>query len=183
MDEAPAPLPHPLTRPGWVAFALVVLAIPLGAMWSAEPSTPAPFLTRLPAQGLLHTEGRPASLRDGRNRLLVVTDKTCASRCQEWLTALHDEPNIALLFVAGQPSLHDALASVWTLQPADDVALADLRERLQPLPLVAPFPWLLLVDGSGAVRGAWSDGPTSLQDAREALHHLPSIAAPYENAL
>jgi protein SCO1/2 len=116
--EAAVPArPGKLTlHPGWVAFAALALALPMGALLFKRAARPTlPYLAELPAFSLVDENGKPFGRGDMLGRVWVAdfVFTTCADACpklqqkmkriQDRLIPLEQGGNIGLLSVSVDP--------------------------------------------------------------------------------
>lgn len=189
---------HPLLRPGWAAFALVALAVPLAAMWAERPAPPElVHLARWPDLALTPLEGNTTSLRDGQPKVVDLTQAPCARPCIERTAAIaalaHGEPPVPVVSVLlSDPGDHPAIdgareADAWQVARAPDSATGPLLELLSSLRQAVPhntagatpFPHggLLVLDGDGSIRALVPATTAGVDAARDATARLRPTTA------
>jgi protein SCO1/2 len=103
-------------HPGWVAFAALALAVPIGALFFRQSVAPdLPMLGELPAFSLLAEDGKPFGRDDLLGRVWIVdfVYTSCSDACprlqtkmkklQDRLIPLEQGGNIGLLSVSVDP--------------------------------------------------------------------------------
>lgn|GEM_PF-4524882 len=175
--------PHPLTRPSWAAFALILLAVPLAMMVWPEPPPPLPHLARLPAfEGAAlhgpHT-GLPTS-----GAVVDITAWPCAQPCIDRTAAMAalahgPQPPPLLSVFTSPPDAHPALdaaqaVSGWSAVQVDRSGALEQAWYAAGEGREVAGGGLLLVDHTGSVRGIFPATPDGVDATRAAWQHLQS---------
>src|SRR3984893_7234592 len=106
-------------HPGWVAFAALALALPMGALLFRQTAAPdLPLLGDLPSFSLVAEDGKPFRKDDllGRVWIADFVFTSCAGACprlqgkmkklQDRLIAMEQGGNISLLSISLDPGRH-----------------------------------------------------------------------------
>ncbi|HCH61573.1 MAG: hypothetical protein CL927_12580 [Deltaproteobacteria bacterium] len=175
---------HPLSHPGWMVFTLVVLAVPLGALFAPASAPPLPHLARMPLLDatVLHGADAAASTVAG---VVDITAWPCADPCiarTATMAALaHSSTAPPLVSImTTPPDEHPALDAAravdqWTVvqtSNADALHAEWFRARAdRPLPMGG----LLVVDHNGSIRGVVPASPEGVEMAIDLWDHLQSL--------
>ena len=167
-----------------MVFSLVVLAIPLGAMFAPAPAPDVPHLARMPsfAATVLHGPAEEASAPVG---VVDITAWPCAEPCIARTAAMAalahgDAPPPLVTILTTPPDEHSALDAArevegWTVLQAEDGNALHAAWFHARQDRSFPTGGLLVVDRNGSIRGVVPATPAGVEVARNLWKHLQSL--------
>lgn len=180
---SPASAAHPLTRPGWVAFSLVVLAVPLGMMLAPPAPPPLPHLARMPAVDSQLLHGPTVDVQSAAG-VVDVSAWPCSAPCIARTGALAalahgPSPPPLVTVLTTTPDAHPAIDAAqavegWSVLQVEDADALHATWFAARGSAALPTGGLMVVDRHGSVRAVVPATPEGVEAARRAWHHLQS---------